>query len=243
LKKLHAQPTFLVLDNVQDEPKSLEVAETYFKASYGCGSVVLVTARSLDVLKKLNLDECQCLEMPELEENEARSLFLSCVNLPSDHQVDEALLKDCIERCHFLKGDGKSRHYHPLALQVLGQQLGRNIKQWPAQLRSIDMFSHLNDTKHPIFSILRKSFDSLNHEQRMLFMDLALNIPSDSGALGAGFNKLDWLSMVYELPVEDVENALGAGFNKLDWLSMVYELPVEDVENMVCAITYCISFC
>jgi hypothetical protein len=199
-----------VLDNVQDEPKSLEVAETYFKASYGCGSVVLVAARSLDVLKKLNLDECQCLEMPELEENEARSLFLSCVNLPSDHQVDEALLKDCIERCHFLKGDGKSRHYHPLALQVLGQQLGRNIKQWPAQLRSIDMFSHLNDTKHPIFSILRKSFDSLNHEQRMVFMDLALLNTLSENYVVAGLNKRDWLSMVYELPVEDVKNMVSA---------------------------------
>jgi hypothetical protein len=198
---LRAQPTFLALDNVQDDYKSLEVAQTYFKASYGCGSVVLVTARSVDVLQKLNLDECQCLEMPELEENEARSLFLSCANLPSNHQVDEALLKDCIERCHFLKGDGKSRHHHPLALKVLGQQLGCNIKQWPAQLRNIDMFSHLNDSKHPIFSILRKSFDLLNCEHQMVFMDLAL-LKSRSESL----YKQDWLSMIHELPIEDVEN-------------------------------------
>jgi hypothetical protein len=32
------------------------------------------------------------------------------------------------------------------------------------------------------------------------------------------------------------ENYVVAGLNKRDWLSMVYELPVEDVKNMVSAI-------
>lgn len=77
---LTKKPKFLALDNVKDNLKSIEAAQRFLKACYGSGSVVFVTARSLDVLKKLNLDESQCLEIPELEEGEARSLFLHSAN-------------------------------------------------------------------------------------------------------------------------------------------------------------------
>lgn len=77
-KKLLAQPIFLALDNVQADHKSIQIAQTYLTAGFGPGTIVLVTARSPDLLNlKLNLDETNCLEMPELKEDEARSLFLN----------------------------------------------------------------------------------------------------------------------------------------------------------------------
>ncbi|KAG0598272.1 hypothetical protein M758_12G059800 [Ceratodon purpureus] len=207
-KQLCTQPIFLTLDNVHDDFKTLEVAKTYLKASYGSGSVVLVTARSLSVLKKLNLEATNCLEMPELEEDEAETLFLSYADLPSRHEVDEGLLKDCIERCHFLKGDGKSRHYHPLALKVLGQQLGFNTTKWAAQLRSIDTFNQLKDRRHPVFSILRNSYDSLDRKHQMVFMDLALVVPPAYDNPDIVGTRRDVLCYLHEAAVEDVKDML-----------------------------------
>ncbi|KAG0598294.1 hypothetical protein M758_12G062000 [Ceratodon purpureus] len=207
-KHLCTQPIFLALDNVHDDFKALEVAQTYLKAGYGQGSVVLVTARSLSVLKKLNLHEGNCLEMPELEENEAETLFLSYADLPSRHEVDEELLKDCIERCHFLKGDGKSRHYHPLALKVLGQQLGCNTTKWAAQLRNIDTFNQLKDKRDPVFSILRNSYESLDRKHQMVFMDLALLVTPGYDNPGLGVTRRDMLCVVHEATVEDVKDML-----------------------------------
>ncbi|KAG0598142.1 hypothetical protein M758_12G049500 [Ceratodon purpureus] len=207
-KQLCTQPIFLALDNVHDDFKTLEVAQTYLKASYGSGSIVLVTARSLSVLKKLNLDEGNCLEMPELEENEAKTLFLSYADLPSRHEVDEGLLNDCIERCHFLKGDGRSRHYHPLALKVLGQQLGCNTTKWAAQLCNIDTFNQLKDRRHPVFSILRNSYDSLDRRLQMVFMDLALLVTDAYDDPHTGWTRRDMLCKVHEAAVEDMKDML-----------------------------------
>ncbi|KAG0554019.1 hypothetical protein KC19_12G056800 [Ceratodon purpureus] len=207
-KQLCTQPIFLTLDNVHDDFKTLEVAQTYLKASYGSGSVVLVTARSISVLKKLNLDATNCLEMPELEENEAETLFLSYADLPSRHEVDEGLLKDCIERCHFLKGDGRSRHYHPLALKVLGQQLGCNTTKWAAQLRNIDTFNQLKDKTNPVYSILRNSYDSLDRKHQMMFMDLALLVTPECDNHEVGVTRRDLLCYVHEAAVEDVKDML-----------------------------------
>ncbi|KAG0554037.1 hypothetical protein KC19_12G058600 [Ceratodon purpureus] len=207
-KQLCNQPIFLALDNVHDDFKALEVAQTYLKASYGSGSVVLVTARSLSVLEKLNLDATNCLEMPELEENEAETLFLSYADLPSRHEVDEKLLEDCIERCHFLKGDGRSRHYHPLALKVLGQQLGSNTTKWAAQLCNIDTFNQLKDKTNPVYSILRNSYDSLDRKHQMVFMDLALLVTPEYDNYEVGVTRRDMLCVVHEASVEDVKDML-----------------------------------
>lgn len=174
-KRLVTQRVFLALDNVQDNNNSLRMTESFLRARYGLGSVVLVSGRSLDVLKMVDLKESECLEMPELEEDEARSLFLDYTNISArGHDVDEALVKHCLRRCHFLKGDVENRHYHPLALEVLGQQFGRDSRFWEAQLMKIDSFNQLGDMEHPVFCIFRNSFDSLNREQQLVFMDLAL---------------------------------------------------------------------
>ena len=174
------QRVFLALDNVQDNYNSLKMAKSFLKTQYGLGSVVLVSACTLDVLKMVNLNESQCLEMPELEEGEARSLFLDYSNvLGCGHDVDDTLVRHCLQRCHFLKGDGKSRHYYPLALKILGEQFGWDSTSWEARLKTIDPFNQLEDSEHPVFCIFKNSYDSLNHKQQLLFMDLAFGQSND----------------------------------------------------------------
>ena len=96
---------------MQDEYKTIQIARTYFQGGYGVGSVVLVIAHMLDVLMKLNLEEGQCMEMLELEEDEARSLLLKCMGLSCGNEVDEKLVKNWMELCHLDKGDGKKIRY------------------------------------------------------------------------------------------------------------------------------------
>jgi hypothetical protein len=192
---VRSEPVFLALDNVQDDYKSNQVAETYLKGGYGVGSTILITARSLDVLMRLNLEENQCLEMPELEEDEARSLFLNYSNLSFGNGVDEKLLRKCLQLCHLCKANGKSRHYHPLALKVLGQQLGPNTRLWEMQLNKIDTINQLANAEDAIFSIFKNNFESLKRKQNDVFMDLALIIGNSYNEF---WTKLDWLCMVYE---------------------------------------------
>lgn len=68
------------------------------------GSVVLVISRSRDTLQSVNIDEHDCIEMPDLEEIEARSLLLYHGRQPSD-EVDEDLMRGCLLRCYFRKGE------------------------------------------------------------------------------------------------------------------------------------------
>jgi hypothetical protein len=203
-KRMQSEPIFLALDNVQDDYKSIEGAHIYLKGGYGVGSIVLVTARSLDVLMRLNLEENQCLEMPELEEDEARSLFLNYANLSFGNGVDEKLLKKCVQLCHLCKADGESKHYHPLALKVLGQQLGSNTKLWEVQLGKMDTIKHLANAEDAIFSIFKNSFESLKQKQKDVFMDLALII-NTSSYFEWVWTKLEWLCMVHEESIEDME--------------------------------------
>ena len=200
-KRLGTQQVFLALDNVQDTYNSLRMARSFLKAKYGLGSVVLVSARSLDVLNLVYLNQSECLEMPNLEEDEARSLFLDCTNVSAYGQdVDEALVKHCLRRCHFLKVDGENRHYHPLALKVLGHQFGWDSRSWKAQLMKIDTFNQLGDMEHPVFCIFRNSYDSLNREQQLVFMDLALRRSN-----GVGNDTVHMLCLLHQEREEEMK--------------------------------------
>jgi hypothetical protein len=75
---------FLAIDNVSSA--TAKHALTLLRAKCGPGSVVLVTARSINELKSLRINESECMEMPELEIDEAKALFLyhaACV--PDTH--------------------------------------------------------------------------------------------------------------------------------------------------------------
>lgn len=233
-KEMRKQAFFLAIDNVSDSIESIEQARTLLSAGFGhmsdnvesideaktifsAGSdhesIIIVTARSLDILKlrHLNIDENNCLEMPELNRREAKALFLQHAKCDSEvrNEVDDKIITRCVNRCYFQKlSDRKTYHYHPLALMVLGTQLGANKfdpVKWAAQLKELDTFNQFRSSKHPIFSILRKSFDTLLPKDKMLFMDVALFLPQ---AGWYNYNVSNWLSMVHGTSVRSVREGV-----------------------------------
>lgn len=217
------QPVFLAIDNVISEDReNLKQAKTYLGTSWMEGSVVMVTSRSLNDLMYLkpHINESDCMGVPELTKDDAKSLFLNHLrSTNATIEVDEQLLNQCVERCCFSKGVGQDRHYIPLALEVLGEELasvGDDPKKWSARLRKIDTFEkELSQKKHPIFSILRTSYDSLDDAAKTLFMDVALYLPCtqyQSWHWGCFLrcNLLDWLSMVHGSKVKEMLNQVSS---------------------------------
>ena len=208
----------MALDNVSHTQASMGEAKSYLSTSLPSGSIVLLTSRTMETLLCLRpyVDECNCLEMPELDLEEARSLFCKSSNVELTSEVKEGLIMRCVERCHFKKDDGSgSSHYHPLTLDVLGKQLGCiHLMEWRAQLNKIDedIFNLSKEVDHPIFSILRRSFDAVSEEDKLLFMDVALFTPNHFGLRSKyGFrgshymhNVFEWLGMVHRRSVDDV---------------------------------------
>ncbi|KAG0604044.1 hypothetical protein M758_10G140000 [Ceratodon purpureus] len=214
-RNLVQEAVFLAIDNVSDNPDSITNAKTYLAAKWAKGSVIIVTARSLDTLLLLHqyIEAHNCIEMPGLEKDEAKSLFLKHVICGRDDtiEMDEELVKSCVERCYFSKGVG--HHYIPLALKVLGEQLGcigYDADRWKAQLNKVETFElELFGTQHPIFSILRTSFDSLPDKAQMLFMDVALFLPGAAPPhieqyYTDSYNLFDWLSMVHGVNIDEM---------------------------------------
>ncbi|KAG0622848.1 hypothetical protein M758_3G128500 [Ceratodon purpureus] len=206
-RDLCKRKVFVTIDNVYNE-KTIEQAKAYLKARYGPGSIVIVTSRSLGLLQNLKIDEKNCIEMPELEEDEAKSIFLYHAELEDD--VDEEFIMRCVERCYFGKGGGRGYHYHPLALKVLGTQVGYESEPCNLQFDEVDVFNQLREKKHPIFSILRKSFDTLLLEDQLLLMDAALFYPERSffSREWEPINIFDWLSMMHGISVDIVKKRL-----------------------------------
>ena len=157
-----------------------------------------------------------CFAMPDLELEEARSLFLGYANLKED-EIDKNLLEKCIKRCYFFKGQSSASsstsssplssgyHYHPLALEVLGSEVGNFIRpdrtRQATMLSRIDTFNLSRQKEHPVFSILRSSFDSLKELDQLLFLHIALFIPIRYESMLA----MEWLGMVHEKEANDIE--------------------------------------
>jgi hypothetical protein len=204
IKKGLKKKVFLAIDNVSPTQQTFDEARELLRLEFMQGSIVIVTARSLSQLQNVNVEEC--MEMPELDEGEARALFLYHA-LPSSyleiaHEMSEHLLKQCLKRCYFKKGNhDNSCHYHPLALKVLGGQLGSDPNEWIDKLNELDPFNLLDEKEkdHPIFSILGRSFDLLKVDDQVLFMDAAIFFPKQSWwmVFHESFNVLKWLSMVH----------------------------------------------
>ncbi|KAG0559588.1 hypothetical protein KC19_10G116300 [Ceratodon purpureus] len=213
------QPVFLAIDNLLDNPEAKKQAKTLLGTQWTAGSVVIVTTRAHGELTNLNqyIRSEDCVEMPELTEVEARCLFLNhvtCGQGATIAMLDKRLVGRCVQRCHFGKGEGLGCHYIPLALEVLGEQLGCNgydAELWEMQLKNIDVFREkLTKDEHPIFSILRTSYDSLSEDVQMLFMDTAVFLPSHPFLPTDMYkwNLFDWLSTVHGTSVDEVMKQL-----------------------------------
>ena len=198
------EAVFLAIDNVQDSG-SVEEAKRYLSAALPGDSIVVVTSRYKESLVRC-VDGDACVGMPELEREEARSLFLT-KSCDGGNGVDEELIERCMRTCHFRMDEREGRYvYHPLALVVLGSILGNlGAEFWDAELERIgnDPNQRENGFYGQIFTILRKSFDTLGEEDQLLFMDVALFMPQRMEALKNSV--FEWLGLVHRIPkVQDV---------------------------------------
>lgn len=175
-------------------------------------SVVLVTARPLLYVHEKMETLASCVEMSELEENEARS-WLVYHAAPSNH-VSEDVLRQYLQRCYFRNDVGYDHCLDGLEVLVLQREdddagQGRVDSQAQAQEsleHPILSVGRKSFHKHPIYSILKKSFDALSEEDQMLFMDAALFYPRRSSHDPSwNFNTLDWMHIVHGGSVEDIE--------------------------------------
>ncbi|KAG0559495.1 hypothetical protein KC19_10G109500 [Ceratodon purpureus] len=238
------EAVFLALDNLLDSNAAFKQVKRYLSAKLPSGSIVMVTTRSKDLLLNMRqyFNQNNCMEMPELNIEEATSLFVKSSEFEKEGDDDARLIERCVMRCCFRKDDPcrsendnnncnhnypayyenereydhyydqirrHNHHYHPLALDVLGRQLGRiDRSKWRVQLRLIDedIFNLTRESTHPIFSILKKSFYTLSPEDQLLFIDVALFLPHQ---VEGGCNVIEWLGMVHSLPsIDDVKSRL-----------------------------------
>jgi hypothetical protein len=97
-------------------------------------------------------------------------------------------------------------------LKVLGGQLGNNPGQWLGKLKGIDPFNQYqeNDDMHPIFSVLGRSFKSLNEEDQFLFLDATIFNPNQK--FWNPINLFFWLSMVHGKSIDVVKTGVSTLF-------------------------------
>ena len=218
---------FLILDNVRE----IEEALMYLKGGYHIDSIVLVISRSLNILQQLHIHECDCLEMPQLDEKGAIELFLDsmgrfCEVSPRDNDVSKKIIKIYVQKCCFLKpkrprpSSELEYHYHPLALKSLGSQLGAytlDASIWEESFQNL-VVANISTQRwhHHVFSILREGYDELSKQDQLIFLDLALIFSP-----AVGFYQIHWMDQNFAQP--DVWK----------WLSIIYNKTQHEIKESV----------
>jgi hypothetical protein len=203
LLKQHAphHKACLVIDNVSNDQASIKEAKGYLHLPFQEGSVVFVTARSRAILTKLKVKWKICMKTPTLLEHEAKALFIHHAECATSglSKLEEEALEKLMKHCCF-RVNGAIQEYHPLALRVLGTRVGPlDTKEW------LDVAANLKydvtGNVHPVFSILRSSYDTLSSECQRMFLDLALSRSDTTAALldHMFLHRLSWL-----YPIESV---------------------------------------
>ena len=202
------QKVFLAIDNVSESYHILEQVSNMLRIGFEQGSILLVTARSLEILQNLDIDENECMEMPKLLKDEALNLFLyhAAPNLclqTLESKIEE-ISRLFVKLCRFRKGNGTNYHYHPMALKMLGRHLGNDSKKWIEKFKEFELFNQYREKEdmHPIFSILNRNFETLNDEDQLLFMDAAVFYPKQY--LERRINIFEWISIVHGKSIDAI---------------------------------------
>ncbi|KAG0588560.1 hypothetical protein KC19_2G252200 [Ceratodon purpureus] len=222
--RMHHQRVFSIFDNVLSEDDIDEV-KMYLDIEYVQDSKVLVTSRSLDVLKSLGLRECDCMGTPELEEHDATSalLYYAGSNHKDFNESQLDIIKRCVEVCKFTKTDiggsecgSSAYHYLPLALKVWGTQLGHVSKDpmsWVESLKTLNehKFNRFEEQVHPLFSLLRQGYDKLGVKEQHIFLDLVIFFPRRAPFDCTDYSIVEWLSIIHGCS----EGRIGRSLNAL----------------------------
>ena len=223
------QKSFLTIDNVWDDFDSLEQGKLYLRAPLVEGSWVIITSRFKKTLRSLNVDENACFEMPELDKDDARKLFLyhAANGKEIEKRDDLVAIEKCVKSCYFRKGEGRGSHYHPLSLKALGVFLqfgGEEPSVWMKNLQKLKELSYSQHPKNPLFEILRINYDRLPKWEQELFMDVALFSPSSILYLKQRmYSQYPPPSWMYFKP------------NVMKWLCLVHNKEEEEIEDAVCS--------
>ncbi|KAL2322257.1 hypothetical protein Fmac_026636 [Flemingia macrophylla] len=154
LSRLGRKKVFLVLDDVATSEQLENLIEDF--DILGLGSRVIVTTRNQQIFNKVD----KIYKVKELSFHHALQLFCFTVfgeKLPKHGYED--LSRSAISYCKGI----------PLALKVLGASLrSRSKEAWECELKKLQKFPN---TK--IHSVLKLSYDSLDHSQKDIFLDIA----------------------------------------------------------------------
>ena len=210
------QKSFLTIDNVWDDFVSLQQGKLYLRAPFVEGSWVIITSRFKKTLRSLNVDENACFEMPELDKDDARKLFLyhAANGKEFEKRDDLVAIEKCIKSCYFRKGEGRGSHYHPLSLKALGvflQYGGKEPSLWTKDLEKLKESSYSQEPKNPLFNILRINFDELPKWEQELFMDVVLFHPGTS----CKSDLMEWLCLVHNKKNGEIEDGVCSQFPSL----------------------------
>jgi hypothetical protein len=168
---------FLVVDNVWDQQKSEQEAQSFLSLPFKEGSVVLVTARSIEILNLFEniIPWKDCFSTPFLDTDAATNLFLNSAGYKSLLQLEpkkKDFIKTFVESCWFsMPGSLGGGEYHPLALRVLGGYVGQYTGPWEDIKIDFKKCGE-NEKIDPLFSVLEIGWEGLSTECRTLFLDI-----------------------------------------------------------------------
>jgi hypothetical protein len=215
------KPKFLAVDNVQDTLASAQEAENYLRW-LSPESIIIITSRSRHNLRPVTLGDTCCNPIPNLNKEEAMTLFLKIAAPEVDRQsLDQRhirILENCLQICFYSRKkedgahtvNGESGHYHPLALRAVAAYFRDrytgpdSILCWKEELKTRNnRFLHAPDSID-IFDVLGLGFNDKNMSDlsKKLFIDVALFAPET--------DTFNWLvSIHYECKPQIIRDTVG----------------------------------
>ncbi|KAF5479000.1 hypothetical protein F2P56_005514 [Juglans regia] len=200
-ERIQDRRVLVVLDDVDD----LEQIYAFVgrRKWFGPGSRVIITTRNEHLLTQAQVNGKY--EVRKLDRFESRQLF-SWHAFGMAHP-EKDYLDLSVSAVNYAGG-------LPLALEVLGCfLLGRSAIEWKSELKILQKMPH-----DKIHKILKRSFDSLDHDKKMIFLDIAcFFVDSDKENVitildGCGFSSISGINILVQralLRIDDQHNKLG----------------------------------
>ncbi|KAJ7963193.1 putative disease resistance protein (TIR-NBS-LRR class) [Quillaja saponaria] len=155
VKRLQQKKVLIVLDDVNSSRQLDELVGEH--SWFGIGSRIVVTTRDKQAISK-RADGIY--EVKERKFDEARQIFCARAFQGNELPVDYMALCDRV--LDYAKGV-------PLALKVLGSLLyGKSKNEWESALNKLKKIPNIDIQK-----VLRLSYDSLDHGDKEIFLDIA----------------------------------------------------------------------
>ncbi|XP_059067798.1 uncharacterized protein LOC131855891 [Cryptomeria japonica] len=209
-KSLQGQRVLLVLDNIQTE-ESIDILKYFLQADLGEKSWILLSARSVDVLKNFN-DLQSCMSVPGLEEKEAIAILLERTSLAESSLEAEnrGFALQCANRCLFKEISFNSVRgadtFHPLALKTFGRYLfskyGSDLSKWVPELDVLVAGKGVG--LDDMFTVLDKVFEDMDPRYQTIFMLLSVYIPPNMSPLKVA----EWLAVNCKEEIDFIEEAV-----------------------------------